>query len=546
MASSDPVRTENHSPVPPGSRTVRPRKRSTKFLPVVAIGREEFLAEDDAIPRTGTLTELLEMLPEMPPTLFCKNGAADFIAELTSVYLLRYPDTWQWHVTEHGRNMGAPSGITRATRVSAAVHHFGWKHRGGKHSHRIIDPVTIYGNRLDTIWPGEVSVVDDPLWREMVKLLKWGTALRDFCVDNNINVRPTLGSIAAQFLTDPRFYPNKRRKVPAFTNQRVRENLPGNHYYLNVRPDPSNDFRAHYLDQHRSHHYHARTVPLPDSDHCFAFGRFGDLAESSLAVNKQFIGMYCLDLIPPDRQVPFDWMKNVGKKIERAFVYSNELSHLLDMGYRVHNVRAAWGSLKRDTGLPKYAAWASDQLDSRGDLPWLKPLLLATYGVLATRPMNRQSVFRLAKRGTPITVRTGRRELNGLFIESPQKLEPGVAHVIQRGMIEAACRSESIGLAQWLDHLGYTVLSIYADAVMVEVDDDKPMPILPEPWRYKRTLNHLQFINQQAFQSDGMTKLPGVGREIMPYRQHRKPGHAPRLVQYEALTNRPVQTSRRI
>lgn len=544
MASNRPVRTDEHSPLPPLSeRTVKPRSRTYKRLPVVAIGRDDYLTESG---ETGTVSSLVDALPEFAPTLFCKLGAADFVAELTSVYLLKTPDTWQWRVSEHERAMNAPNKTFRAVRSTTAVHYFGWKHWQGGHMHRIIDPVTIYGSRLDEIWPGEVTVVDDPVWRELVKLLKWGVTLRDFCVENNINIRPTMGSIAAQFLTDPRFYSAKRRKVPMHTNGRARENLPGNHYYLNVRPDPSNDFQAYYIDQHRSHHYHARTVALPDSDHCFAFGRFGDLGLSDLPIDGSFTGLYCLDLIPPDRQVPFDWMKNVGKEIERAFVYSNELPHLLDMGYRVHTVRAAWGSCKRDTGLPKYARFAENQLDRYGDAPWLKPLLLATYGVLATRPMNRQAVFRLAKRGTPVTIRTGRRQLNGLFVESPKKLEPGVAHVIQRGMIEAACRSESVGLAQWLDFLGHTVLSIYADAVMVEVDDDKPMPTLPEPWRYKRTLNHLQFISHQAFQSDGMTKLPGVGREIVAYRQHRMPGHAPRVVQTEALTGRPVQTSRRI
>jgi hypothetical protein len=128
--------------------------------------------------------------------------------------------------------------------------------------------------------------------------------------------------------------------------------------------------------------------------------------------------------------------------------------------------------------------------------------------------MTRKTVYRLAKRGEPVALRTGRRKLTGLLVETPRKLEPGIAHVIQRGMIEAATRSESIGLAQWLTHQGHNILSIYADAVIVE--DTGPLPeFIPEPWRIKEELTHLEFITAQAFRSDQMTKLPGVSHAEM-------------------------------
>lgn len=537
-----PVETGDHDvSLPP--RTVKPCNRTRQVLPIVAVGRDNYLAESG---ETGTTQELVENLPDYPPTIFCKLGAAEWVAELTSVYLLRTPANWQWRISDHKRDIYTPGQAARTARGSAVVHYFGWKTHNGCY-HKAIDPVTMYGHRLDTIWPDEVTVVDNPEWRSLVKLLKWGVALRDFCGENNIEVRPTLGGMASQFLTDPRFYPNRRRKVPAKINQRTRENLPGNHYLLNVEPNPADEYTAHYLDQHRAHHYHALQVALPDSDHCFAYGRFNDLSRRAFSgTAPNFLGLYCLDLYPPANRTPFDWIDHVGKKIERAFVYSNELPHLLDLGYRVCFVRAAWGSLKRDTGLPKYAAWASEQLDRYGNPPWLKQFLLATYGTLATRPVDAEAIFRLASKGTPVTIRTGRRSLNGLSVQRKHKLEPRIAHLLQRGMIEAATRSESVGLSQYLDHLGFRVLSIYADAVIVECDDDKPLPLLPEPWRCKKTLSHLQFINQQAFTSDGMTKLPGVGRELIQYRQRTTPGYAPRVVQYQAPTGTPVQTDRRI
>ena len=532
-----PVNDDPATPHAP-RRIVTPRHRAYKVLPVVAIHKGDCISESGEV---QLASDLVANLREYPPTLFCKLGAADFLAELNSVYLLRTPHTWQWRASSHERAMNAPNGIVQAARVTTAIHFFGWK--GGNY-HKIIDPITMYGHRLDTIWPDEVTVVDDPDWRTLVKLLRWGVTLRDFCQQNNLDIRPTLGSIGAQFLTDQRFYPSRRRKVPAPINERTRENLPGNHYFLNVEPSPSNNFTAHYLDQHRAHHYHAQHTALPDSNHCYAYGCFRDLSIVAFErPDPDFHGLYCLDLSAPKHGVPFDW---IGDRLERVFVYSNELTHLLDTGYSVNGVRAAWGSLKRDTGLSQYATWAASQLNSHNDAPWLKPLLLSTYGTLATRPLNGEAIFRLANGGEATRIRTGKRELNGKMVQNPRKLEPRTSYVLQRGMIEAACRSESVGLAQWLTHTGHRVLAIYADAVMVECDDDKTLPSLPLPWRYKRTLNHLQFINHQAFMSDGMTKLPGVSREAFLYRQKTMPGHAPRRMGQEALTGKAISTGRRI
>lgn len=518
------------APVP---RSVKPRHRAYRHFPVVALGREDYLDENG---QTGSVMDLIAQLPKSPSTLFCTVGSADFLARLNSVYLLKTPNTWQWRVSTLEREFCRPNDVMRAVRISTVVHYFGWKH--GTY-HKIIDPIVMYGHSLNTIWPDEVTVVDDTQWRTLRKLLVWGITLRNFCADNDVDVRPTTGGIAAQFLTDKRFYPHPRRKMPTKINERAREELPGNHYYLNVMPDPSNNFTAHYLDQHRAHHYHARTTRLPDSDYSFAYGSFTDLSNVAYdSIEPQFAGLYCLDLSAPKRQIPFDWIDR--RHLDRVFVYSNELQHVLDMGYKINGVRAAWGSVRHDEGLRRFACWSDQQLDSYTDAAWLKPLLLSAYGTLATRAREPQAVFRLAKRGEPLMVRTGRRQLNGLLAKGTRKLEPGIVNVLHRGMIEAGCRSESIGLAQQLDWQGHRVLSIYADAVIVEADDDNPLPELPEPWRYKKALNHLQFVNQQAFISDGMTKLPGISRDATRYRQA-TPGSAPRIVEIatvEALSGR--------
>ena len=524
----------------PTPHVVKPRERTARLLPVLSIVGDSVLSESGEV---RTLDEIRKGLSELPPTLFAKLGAAQFVSELNSYYLLHDPEHWQYRAGVYERVVVRPDGKKIGAKVSVVIHYFGFRgsknpKSGGGTFHQIIDPVVMYGKKLDEIWPADDGML------QITRLLQWAVNIRDFCAENNLNMRPTIGSISAQFLTDPRFYPKARRKVPAKINKRVREYMPGNYYNLNVTPG-TKTYRAEYLDQHRAHHYHARTIALPDANTLYAHGYFKNLEDiQEMQPRRDFHGLYCLDMEVP-KYVPFLWYK--PGTYRQAFVFSNELSHLQDVGVRVLGIRAAWGSFRTDTGLANYARWAESQLDSYQDAPWLKPLLLSVYGVLAVRPSYGESIFRLANGGTPVTLPTGRRQLTGKLVKRPMKLEPGIANVLHRGMIEAATRSESALLAQWLDSLGHHILHIYADAVIVEANDDKPLPeLIPEPWRLKRTLNNLQIINQQAFVSDGMTKLPGVGRELMKYRQHTKPGHAPRVIQYEALTNHPVLTDRRI
>ncbi len=502
---------------------VRPRTRTYRRLPVVAIAGNMATDENGTI---VSLENLIKRLPLNEPTLFVKQSSADFLAELDK----RFGDmaSWQWRVSTHERDICKPDGTPVAARVSTLIHFFGWKNGN---FHKLIEPVSFHGRSLNEINPGEESV--------LYRLLQWGVYIRDFCDQNNLEIRPTGGAIGSQFLTDPRFYPMARRKVPASTNLSVREQLPGNHYYLNVPPS-TREYTAVYLDQHRAHHYHASTIGLPAADSLYAHGRFWDCNEITLSqIPENFYGLYCLDLDPPKRRLPFDWLPQ--SQLERVFVYTNELQHLLDAGYTVKGVRAAWGSRFRDDGLRHYAIWAMSQLDTYGDAAWLKPLLLSTYGTLATRPKQIEFILKQCKQGESVTLRTGHSTLTGLWTQTRRKLEPGIANVLHRGMIEAATRSESIGLAQALDFAGYRILSIYADAVIVQLDDDKPdLPHLPEPWRSKGTLNHLQFINQQAFLSGEMTKLPGVGRDILKYRQQSPRIAAKQVPMYNALSGEKV------
>lgn len=523
-------------------RTVKPRSRTYRRLPVVAVYGNLWVDEDGQV---GRRDHLVWGLREQPPTLFATIGSADFLAYLDQYWSEHDPDHWQFRVTEQERAINIPGKHRAAARVSTTVHYFGFK--GGKY-HKVIDPVVMYGHDLDTIWPYTDNMLQPgsqyPPY-PAVRLLQWAKAIRDFCDDNRMEVRATIGSMSSQFLTDHRFYPQARRKVPAAINARARENLPGNYYALSVAPSPRHEFTAWYLDQRRAHHYHARTNVLPDANSLYAMGYFLNLSKVAFPAvldDPEFYGLYCLRLKCPKRDRMLHWL---NPRHKHHFVFSNELPLLLDMGYKVKGVIAAWGSNHRDMGLARYATWADQQLDNYNDAPWLKPLLLATYGSLATRASWGETVFRLASSGIQVELLTGRRKLRGTMVRAPQRLEPKVANVIHRGMIEAGCRTDSIGLAHWLQSSGYRILSIYADAVMVQVDDDRPLPSLPEPWRLKTTLNHLQFVSKQAFMSGEMTKLPGVSAELKRYARHSN-GQAPQRKFYDALTGLPHTTGRKI
>jgi hypothetical protein len=467
----------------------------------------------------------------MPATLFVKYGAADFVAALDLTYAKKFP-AWQWHATQRESTI-THNGKRVASRVTVAIHFFGFKHRN---YHRIIDPVTLHARSLDEIRPGPEPKIQ--------RLLQWAILLRDFCDENGLQIRPTAGGIAAQFLTDKRFYPDARRKVTRQTNERVREEMPGNFYHLTVKPGPEREYTAYYLDQRRAHHHHARTVALPDSNGLYAHGHYHDCGQIAFTNTwDDFCGLYCLDLVPPTSRPtsPFirNWLRHhpADTLLERRYIYSNELPLLQDMGYTVHGVRAAWGSHRRDTGLSLYAEWADAQLDRYEGAPWIKPLLLATYGTLATRPKIAEAIFKTCKKGEPVTIPVGKNKLRGTMTHGRFKIEPRIANVLHRGMIEAATRAESVSYAVYLKSVGYKVLSIYADAVIVAVDDDQQLPLIIDPWRLKATLNHLQFVNTQSFQSGEMTRMPGVPGTSRDGLRHRQatPGRAPR-VKLEALT----------
>ena len=493
------------------TRSVKPRAgKINADRPIVAVrlSTDEYVTEDGEY---GTIEDLAVRLPELRASVFICTGSG----ELLSILSDSYGDNgrWQYSVApgfrEHWRPHLAAAGRRVYTNLTI-VNWFGFQgeRKQANRYHIALDPL-VFSDAPTEVRPSTLP-----------ELLQWGKGIRAFCIQENVNIRPTQGAIARQFLTDPRFYPNDRRKVPRATNDRAREYIGGNHYEVRGRDDT---YTGHYVDQSSAHHHAARNTDLPSSNSLYAYGHFrlpGEAAPWKVDPERvyEFLGVFkglVCGHIGWDRRggqyVP-EWMQEwrptkIGDKPgPPTYFYTCELDLMRSLGVTVTSIVAAWGATTADEGLPAYARHAGE-LVAAGGAYWLKPLLLAAYGCLATRPKEHSVGFHHSKGGKATDIPVGKRTLTVSLNEASKELEPSTNNVIQRGMIEAATRAESLMYANYLQSEGFRVLCIYVDAVIVE-EDDREIPIFP-PWRHKKPLTGLRFISRNAFTSMEMTKLPG-------------------------------------
>lgn len=518
---------------PAGERIVKPRKRTTNAdRPIIAASyiHGSYITEQGEF---GTLDELFTILRKTPVSLLVCDHSAEFLAKMHARW--EFDPDWQFGVIPIQRELFMPK-IRAGHRVAmraTAVNFLGWREaKKGRnkttrtHYHLCIDPITFSSYPLAQA--GEEHKLD--------VLLAWGKQLREFCVSEGINLKPTQGGTARQFLKDDRYYPEPRRKVPRATNDHVREYLPGNYY--EVRADPNYQYHATYIDQTKAHHYHALNTPLPDANSLYGYGAFRDLGKTWRAPRRQrvesflngFHGLIFGNLYYTPK--PFRWIPEYLNRLAQPQAwYTCELDLLRSLGVIPVDIIGAWGSYDVDHGIPAYAAAS---LDSLADNPpmWEKTLRLSTYGALATRPRAAEMGFAKATRGTPRVIPAGKEKFTAQMLTPRRMGEPSTNNVLHRGLIEAATRTESLMFANYLQQHNHRVLCIYVDAVMVECNG-RELPLVPDPWRVKTKLTNLQFISGNAFQSDEMTKIPGgqARSDALKY-SPRVMGENPKRVRY--------------
>lgn len=501
-------------------RTVKPRKTGYQDKKIIAVSME---TGEIFLERTG------EILPFDQLATLIATEASSIIATANAGALLKYLDDkwsedprWQFRITPVNQEIYGPNRKKRRTVTKrTVVAFFGFRamrEKGNRKQaslyHYPVEPDSFIGKTITELRPG-----DEP---RVIKLLKWAKDIREFLKENDLAVRPTSGGIAGQLLKDERFYPEDRRKVPRSTNRRARDQLPGNYYRLFVPENSSHT--ATYLDQKSAHHSCALDIEFPDADYLYAKGHFYNPKEKPMALSgtKRFdrliseYGLFLLRITVPTPVAgtfPLPCMEETGTHI--VFAFSNELEDIRATGGHIEAIIAQWTSRKAETGLNQYAKWSLAQLADADEFrrAWLKPLLLATYGILAAKPKPIEIGYKRAKSGEDGIYPVGAGVVKVRIRKTDTTHEMPTANVIHRGMIEAETRLRSLRLAREFHKRGAKVLAIYADSIFIEGTLQLSLHFLDERWQVKGELARLKFFNSTSFTSDVLTKLPGIPKQ---------------------------------
>jgi hypothetical protein len=506
------VRPNYDSPRPEPKRTVKPRKPTTIGKPVIAIhGTEVMLESGEILP----YDRLPEIICSQASSIVVAHQVGHIVRELDEIFGSN--PNWQFRATPVERQVWAPNRKYRTTIRDTTINFFGFKGKSKKkgHYHYPVSPQTFCLKTANEIRRGVPEGT-----ATILKLMEWGKDLRCFLQEQKLNLSPTSGGIAAQLLRDSRFYPNARRKVPLQTNRIAREKLPGNYYKLYGAKEGSFHYRAAYLDQTSAHHSAAKRLSFPDANTLRRRGYHSTLTDRPYARSgtpkfERLIkhhGLFYLAFEAP-RFLPtsFPLPECDGPEgYRRGFFYSNEIPYLKELGVRVRHIIACWTSPSSETGLNRYADWAADEIAGSDDArkPWLKPTLLATYGILAAKPKKLEFGYKQAEDAVEAKYPCGSGFLTVQAKRMDRLHEMAMANVIHRGMIEAETRLESLRLAKDLTTRGYEILAVYADSVFVK--DGQELPLLPPPWRLQAHLTALRFLNSTQFTSREIDKLPGI------------------------------------
>jgi hypothetical protein len=498
---------------PEPKKIVRPRKRSSTWRPIIAVSSTGILLE-----RGG------EALAELLPALIATEPSSIIVAQDFGPHLARIIETHKDHplfnyrVTPRYRNDRERAAGEACDAIVNFVGFTGDENKKGARYHYPLTPVHLVQCGIDDLRP-------DLHESRLDKLLSWAQEVRDWCHSHGLQLTPSSGGIVAQLLRDPRFYPKPRRKVPGLINGSARPQLLGNYYRLHCQE--REQYRAYYLDISSAHHVIARSIQFPDANSLYYYGRHTVTSDNSVTSDRprrfyaaatdellSQYGLFHLSLSVPhirERSFPPPWGQRSG--LVDAWVYSNELDTLRELGVRINGIYTALVSHEVEEGLNRYSRWAIDQLHEHPQYkPWMKPVLHSTYGVLAARPVPFETGYYRAKGGKKREYHIGAHTVEATARTSGKPVESRLANVIHRGMIEAGVRREALWMARYLTEVeGHHILAVYADSLFVQ-DRGRPLPILPPHWRCETYCSDLVFYDATHFTSSELVRMPGMSR----------------------------------
>lgn len=362
-----------------------------------------------------------------------------------------------------------------------------------------------------------LSAPDDILGDGSVAaLLRFAQDVRDWLATNDMPIPTSLSGIGTALLRDPRFYPDARARVPHATNDRIRKYLPAVYQELRTVTSKRHDVVA--IDQTGAYHRIAQEVAMPDAQTLYARGNFSiDLERDAPVWLRPNEPEYAEVLAAPGIVLVNVMARQRGKKEwrppavetavtgERIYAWTNEIAFMEERGMTVLGIIAAWVAEEADKGLPKYGAWAQQEI-SKATLyrrQWLKPALHSTYGLLGAK----ERVLRIGRRigrGAPSKWMLGIRQF---FVrESEFDHKPPLANVAQLGTLQAEVRQRSLKMANALTTEGATVTHVHADGLHVVGN----MPLIDlSTWHMEERTN-LRYLNKVSWVSDQGAVLPGI------------------------------------
>lgn len=509
-------------------RTVKPRKARYIHRPIIAVDRNHVMLEDGEL---FPFADLPKIIATQPSSIIVAINMGMVVRFLDNE--LRDDPSWQFRAVPTQHTTWGTVGKRKIHTKECIVTYFGFRGANKRkgHYHYPLSPQSFLQKTLKDIYPG-----NEP---NIIRLMEWGKDVRRFLEKHSLNLSPTSGGVAAQFLKDKKFYPEARRKVPKKTNEFARRQLPGNYYELFHAKDNYHRFKATYLDQNAAHHSAAAKIEFPDANTLYRRGRYSTLDDQSYAragtpkferlIKEK--GLFYLAYEAPrfgKNDFPLPQLDSNRHGYGRGYFYSNELPYLASLKVRIRHIIACWTSPDIDQGLNKFAEWAKDEIKQAEpkSRKWLKPTLLSTYGVLAAKPKVMESGYRDCKNGIDNQYPLGSGFIDVQSKSCKKPREPNFANVIHRGMIEAQTRIESLSMAKQLAHEGHTILAIYADSVFVTAGKD--LPLLPSLWKIEQHLTHLQFQDATHFSSLEISKQPGIPHDFRKRARHLPPRPSPK------------------
>lgn len=383
------------------------------------------------------------------------------------------------------------------------VRYIGWKNRqhgAYQPKHFPVDPYTFARDNSSEQY--RRMSVDE--------MVAWAADMHSFIEEFDLLPAPSFYKLSAQFLRN-RFNEGHSHKL----NERLRFALPGNYYLYNASPIQVYG-EVLEVDQSNAHHHSAASLsfPLKSSVRQIEQVPWKDYVRKYLSVPGWNGVLHLLGEVPylrTETYLPPPWNE---PGLTQGYVYTNELEYLLQCGMKPVHVLQGWIGDERDPLPTHYGKWAMQQIAaaSPSRKRWLKPTLLATYGMLAARPFRQISIWAHTENGGPRgNFHVGKEQFMSLTYK--QNGEPPVpsryANVIHRGMIEAETRLQTLKMAKQYAEQGFEVLALYADGIFVTRPKSGQMPLIAPPWRMTPITN-AHFPHKGQVICDQYEKLPGV------------------------------------